>query len=288
MVLSAGFGSRLRPLTDELPKPLVPVGSRPLLSHIVLALAKSGVQRVVINAHRHPEQFDALTRGAPIPVKILRERWLLGTLGGLVSAKSWFETEPIIVCNGDILTDYAIEPLLAAVANGAPALQVARAAQLGSVGVGADSNVARLRGEAFAPVAWEGDYVGVMALEWNHLPKLAKEGCLIGDFILPRLRAKGQVQVVRSESPWQDLGTPQTYLQANINWLEKDVEAGGSWLGEGASLGPGVSIRRSVIGARARVLGVGMLENCVVWPGATAYAPLKNAIVTTRGELVQL
>ncbi len=288
MVLSAGFGSRLRPLTDELPKPLVPVGGRPLLSHIVLALAKSGVERVVINAHRHPEQFDALTRGSPIPVKILRERWLLGTLGGLISAKSWFETEPVLVCNGDILTDYAIEPLLAAVRNGVPALQVARAAQIGSVGVGADSNLARLRGEVFSTVAWEGDYVGVMALEWNHLPKLAKEGCLMGDFILPRLRVKGQVQVVRSESPWLDLGTPQSYLQANLNWLETEVEAGGSWLGEGASVGPGVSTRHSVIGARARVLGAGMLENCVVWPGATAHAPLKNAIVTTRGELVQL
>src|SRR6187431_232569 len=81
MVLCAGLGTRLRPLTDELPKPLVPVGDRPLLAHILERLASAGVERAVMNVHHKPEEmlrsFDVL----PFMPQVITEVEILGTAG---------------------------------------------------------------------------------------------------------------------------------------------------------------------------------------------------------------
>jgi hypothetical protein len=76
-----------------------------------------------------------------------------------------------------------------------------------------------------------------------------------------------------------DTGSLEAYLEANLEWL-----AGcDAHVGEGATLEPGVGLKRSIVGRGAHVAGTGALEACVVWPGARARAPLERAIVTPRG-----
>jgi hypothetical protein len=76
-----------------------------------------------------------------------------------------------------------------------------------------------------------------------------------------------------------DIGTPRAYLEANLRWLAGRRQ----WCGDGALVGPAVALDGAVVGEGARVLGAGRVEQCVVWPGAEAQAPLRGAIVAPEG-----
>src|SRR5688572_24464404 len=94
MVLCAGLGTRLRPLTDELPKPLVPVGDRSLLAHIARVLAGAGFERLVINTHHLPELFPAAIRELSIEAHLIHEPVILGTAGGVAGARRFLGRGP--------------------------------------------------------------------------------------------------------------------------------------------------------------------------------------------------
>src|SRR6185369_6419315 len=154
----------------------------------------------------------------------------------------------------------------------------------GTVGLDAEGNVVRLRGERFGTEARGGDYVGVLALGAGALASLPERGCLFGDAVLPLLRAGGRVPSVAVTTPWTDAGDLPSLLRANLDWLAaRGMEA---FLGPGAELAAGVQLRQAVVGAGARVEGQGVLERCVVCPGATAVAPLSNAIVAPSGRVI--
>jgi hypothetical protein len=86
--------------------------------------------------------------------------------------------------------------------------------------------------------------------------------------------------------PWLDIGSIPEYHRANLSWLERHEGLEGSWVSPSASVGPGVSLSRSIVGAGAVVEGKGLLERSVVWPGARTQAPLRDAIVTRAGRVV--
>src|SRR5262245_21161131 len=104
MVLGAGLGTRLRPLTDELPKPLVWVGDRPLLAHVLGHLVAAGVTEAVLNTHHHPEAFTPeRVASLPLPIAVVHEPDLLGTAGGLANARPLLGDGDVLVHNADIL-----------------------------------------------------------------------------------------------------------------------------------------------------------------------------------------
>jgi NDP-sugar pyrophosphorylase family protein len=91
-VLAAGLGTRLRPLTDELPKPLIPIFQKPLVTFALDHLIGVGVNRFVINTHRHPELFQSFFADARIcgfPITLVHEPDLLETGGGIKNAKAF-------------------------------------------------------------------------------------------------------------------------------------------------------------------------------------------------------
>lgn len=104
MILAAGRGTRMRPLTDNLPKPLVTVAGKPLLAHILDKLANAGIARVVINAHHLAEQIEAFAASREAPPEIIlsdeRDR-LLDTGGGVKRALPHLGTSAFYVVNGD-------------------------------------------------------------------------------------------------------------------------------------------------------------------------------------------
>ena len=140
MILAAGFGTRLRPLTDRLPKPLVPVLGRPLLEWIALALCRGGARHVAVNAHHLPEALAAgvARAGAAVAavagerngaaaaaaggraearcdLALYREPQILGTGGALVNARAFLEQDDaFFLHNGDVLTDLDLGALAAA------------------------------------------------------------------------------------------------------------------------------------------------------------------------------
>jgi N-acetyl-alpha-D-muramate 1-phosphate uridylyltransferase len=114
MILAAGRGERLRPLTDRTPKPLVPVAGRPLLAHQLEWLAAAGVGEVVINLHHLAEQIvAAVGDGSAFGVRVTysREAQLLETGGGIVNALPLLGDAPFLILNGDIYTDLPLGDL---------------------------------------------------------------------------------------------------------------------------------------------------------------------------------
>ena len=114
-VLAAGLGMRLRPLTDELPKPLIPIFQKPLVTFALDHLIGVGVNRFVINTHRLPELFQnffAERDYAGFPTTLVHEPDLLETGGGIKNAESHLGSEPFLTYSGDILTNVELQPLI--------------------------------------------------------------------------------------------------------------------------------------------------------------------------------
>ena len=114
-VLGAGLGLRLRPLTEDLPKPLVPIFQKPLITFALDHLAAAGVKSFVVNTHHLPAAFETLFADGLYrehPVRLVHEPVLLETGGGIKNAQPWLGTKPFIAYSGDVLTDLPLEPLL--------------------------------------------------------------------------------------------------------------------------------------------------------------------------------
>ena len=114
MILAAGVGERLRPLTFKRPKVLAPVANVPVLYGTIHRLRRTGIERIVVNTHHLAEQVEAFIDGideSAASIEISREEEILGTGGGPGRAHGFFEPESLILINGDILTDMDLSAL---------------------------------------------------------------------------------------------------------------------------------------------------------------------------------
>lgn len=285
MVLAAGLGTRLRPLTDELPKPLCPIGDRAPIDGILTSLAREGFARAVVNTHHLHEAFDDAWRAAQaLDVQLSHETEVLGTGGGIANAGPLLGEGPVIVWNADILAT----PELAALARGAEGavsarLMVAPVApgEPGTVGLSREGRVVRMRGQRYGEEVAQADYIGIAWLSAKLRARLPIPGCLAGDGYMPALRDGEVIDTLEHTSGFTDIGSIASYLQANLAWL-----AAAGWTSlvhPSAHVERSVRVTHSVVGRGARVEGEGELKECVVWPGARAVAPLQRCVVTRRG-----
>jgi mannose-1-phosphate guanylyltransferase len=115
-ILGAGLGTRLLPLTEKCPKPLLDIGGRPLITCAMDHLLTAGVDRFIVNTHHHPEVYlekfrDRHWRG--IPIHFRHEPTLLDTAGGLKNIEDLIQEDEAILCyNGDVLADFSLQDLL--------------------------------------------------------------------------------------------------------------------------------------------------------------------------------
>jgi mannose-1-phosphate guanylyltransferase len=282
MILCAGFGARLRPLTEELPKPLVPVGDRSVLAHICSRLARAGYSGALVNTHWLPDKFRAITDILDIDLTLIHEPDIRGVAGAVGAAREQLAA-PVLVWNGDILID---DPPIAelverAARTGGACLAIAPTAGTGTVGLDSQGRLIRVRGQSFGQEARQGDYVGLFALGARALSELPVEGDLFADYCLPLLRRGGSVDTIAVGGGWGEVGSIAGYLLANQHWLSHHANHGErSFVHPSASVAPGVRLIASVVGANARVDGAGTVERTVIWPGAQASAPLLDAVVT--------
>ncbi len=282
MVLSAGLGTRLRPLTELRAKPLVPVGDRPALAHVLDRLQAAGVPRVVVNAHHRAGQVVDFARARGGEVHVSLEEQLLGTAGGIAQASRLLGEGNVLVWNGDILAELPVRELVAAHAPGdrvaTLVVQPGPAGQ-GPVGLGVDGRVVRLRTERFGDEVCGGQFLGIYVLGASLRARLASLGGVVEDVLLPAMARGEIVQSFLFTGPWHDIGTLESYRAANLAWL--DARGLASWVAPGATVAPSVTLRRTVVGYGATVAGDGTLDGCIVWPGAHAVAPLREHVVTS-------
>lgn len=228
MVLAAGFGTRMRPLTDRMPKPLVPVAGRPLLDHVLDKLAEAGVTEAVVNVHYLPDQIidHTATRTKP-RITISDERdAVLGTGGGVVKALPHLGDAPFYHLNADTLWIDGAQPNLTRLADAFdPArmdillLMAPTAGSIGYSGSGdyamvPDGALRRRKEREVVPFV----YAGVAILS----PAIFA-GAPSGEFALTKLfdRAgeQGRLFGLRLDGLWMHVGTPDAVQAAEQAFL---------------------------------------------------------------------
>jgi mannose-1-phosphate guanylyltransferase len=237
MVLAAGLGLRLRPLTETTPKALVTVGGRPMIEYSLLLLRHHGIREVIINLHHLGDQIVAhLGNGAKLGLHITysREMELLDTGGGLLKAKPFLAGETFIVVNTDVLIDLSLADLLAFHREKAAiATLVLRADEqadrYGSIDIDANGRVCRFL-DTQAPVK-SGEvtklmFTGVQVMEPEIFDYMESDGSLqkfsTTKHTFPRMLTAGtQLYGFHFEGFWQDLGTP-----AGISRAEELLQSG--------------------------------------------------------------
>jgi mannose-1-phosphate guanylyltransferase len=286
VVLVGGEGTRLRPITETLPKPLVPLVDRPSLDHVLDHLAGHGVHEVVLSSSYLEETFHAFIQerhGDP-SITWITETEPLGTGGAIVNALEAFDTDdPFFALNGDILTDLDLTEMLArhrdrgAVATIA-LTRVEDARPYGLVPMDADGRVLEFREKPSELMPGDinaGTYVlDPAALEgWTR-----GENVSIERQIFPALIAAGRrLAGFPSRAYWMDLGTPEAYLQAQFDLLDGRVDGhrsypspfvdAGGRIDQGATVNQHVVVGpRATIETGARVSDTVLHERAVVEP----------------------
>lgn len=294
LVLAAGFGTRLRPLSTVLPKPLLPVLGRPLLAHSLDRLRQIRADAAVVNLHHLAGQVEAAIgpEHEGLPLRYSHEELLgaepLGTGGALAPVVDFLrEADAALVINGDSLCRWPLQALLRRHRrSGADAtlLLTTRADPQrfgGGVGVGRDGFLVDFRPPAQGEdrVVERRVFAGAHVLSARVLDRaaaLSGPADLVRDVYEPMLREQARFAALRSATPWHDLGTPARYLDALVEWtrprllrrlrarfLRRGFRAGTAKIGAGVRMRAALVEEGAVVGAGAR------LEESLVFPGAS-------------------
>jgi mannose-1-phosphate guanylyltransferase len=315
MILAAGFGTRLGPLSEERPKPLLPVCDVPLIRYAVALLAGHGITDIVVNLHHRGQQIaDDLKDGTRMGVKIVysREEHILGTGGGIRKVLDLLGNEPFIVMNGKIIIDVDLGAVLARHReSGAQATLVVRpdadAARWGAIDAPQEGGrIRKLLGEgAFM-------FTGVQVLDPALVARLPTDGVecdIVRQGYVPWLAEGAAIDAYVSDGYFMEHSTPERYLRGNMNVLrgqagikypptvltgvdpsaEVHAEAQlippvrigpGARIGAYAEVGPDV-----VVGAYASVAAGMRVQRTVIWPRAHIREDADNAIFTPTQRL---
>jgi mannose-1-phosphate guanylyltransferase len=296
MLLAAGLGTRLRPLTYELPKPMVPILGRPVMEHILRLLARHGFDDVIANLHYFPDLIrgrfgDGSDYGLRLAYSFEPE--LMGTAGGVRNARAHFGDETFLVISGDALTDIDLTALLEThrEKGGIATLALKRVDDPREFGVVIVAEDGRIQGfqekpdpaEALSNLGNCGIYVFEPEI-FDYFPE--------PDFVdwamdvYPKLLEQ-DVSFYGHEFPeyWNDVGSLEEYRQGNFDALAGAVQTdmpattngrmvpdtaeveGPVFIGEGCEIAAGVRLTGPVvIGEGARIGENAALRDTIVWP----------------------
>jgi len=223
-LLAAGVGSRLRPITDTVPKCMLAIDKRPLLDIWLDALSQAGIDEVLVNLHHLPDVVaDHLAeRAAPPAVRTFFEPELLGSAGTLAANRWWVAGEDMfLACYADNLTDFDLKPLIDAHrASGTIAtLTVFHSPNPSAGGVVELDAGGRVIGFVEKPTTPTSDLVnaGMYAFDPRVLDEIDDQTPSdIGHDLLPRL--VGQARAVPVNGYFRDVGTPDAYRRAREEW----------------------------------------------------------------------
>jgi mannose-1-phosphate guanylyltransferase len=281
VVLVGGEGTRLRPITETMPKPLVPLMDRPSLDHVLDHLARHGVHEVVLSSSYLETVFHAFiqARHGDPEITWITEAEPLGTGGAIVNALRYLGDEPFFALNGDILTDLDLTGMLAfhrerRAAAAIALTHVEDARPFGLVPTEADGRVIEFREKPQERIP--GDInAGTYVLEpaalraWPVGENLSIERRVFPELIAERRPVYGFL----SEAYWLDLGTPEKYLRAHFDLLEGRVLGEPPYAAPHVASGAIVDLRAHlgrwvVVGEGAEVGADAQVDDSVLHPGA--------------------
>ncbi|HYH27794.1 MAG TPA: NDP-sugar synthase [Actinomycetota bacterium] len=294
VVLVGGQGTRMRPLTDTIPKPLIPLINRPLLDHVLDHLARHGVSEAVLSSPYLGARFEAFlsARSAPPELRWVTEETPLGTSGAVAGVADLLD-DTFLVVNGDVLTDIDLGAL------------VRFHRQRGGVGTIALTEVDDARPFGLVETTNDGRVLAFREKPTERIPGTINAGTYVLEpealsdvprgvpvsierETFPSLISGGAGLYARvSRGYWRDLGTPESYLAAQLDALEGRFQAptgsvidaaasideaaqvSGTVLGPGCSIAEDARVARSALLAGARI-GVGArVEDSILGPGSS-------------------
>ncbi|OGV47352.1 MAG: hypothetical protein A2X46_00200 [Lentisphaerae bacterium GWF2_57_35] len=272
MVLAAGFGTRLLPLTRETPKPLMPLWGRPLLDHLLRMLRIWGVEEVLINLHHRPDVLASWLWQRPadgLRLTLSYEPEILGTGGGLAKASWFFGREPFWLVNADVAADLDPTPFIQAMHSGKNLAAVWLDEHRGPRTVEMRKGAVRCFQSPTPGAPGTGTFCGLHLLSPRILDYLPPEGfsTIVAGYEQAMKNGERIAGLCQPASFWADIGTPEQYLDAHRETLEawRQGRCGKSLVD------PSVYRRMS----RARRTGVriegfaALGQNVVAAPGAT-------------------
>lgn len=233
MVLAAGLGTRMRPLTDKVPKPLIAVSGRPLLDHVLDRLAQAGVEEAVVNVHHHAGQIERhlAERAGPPRITISDERdALLETGGGVRRALPLLGSEPFLTINSDTIWAEGAQPNLKRLMEGfdpdtmdalllvAPAALSVGYDGLGDFRMDPDGRLVRRVERQVVPFVFAGASIFKPTLFQDE----PQERFSLNR-IFDKALAAGRLYGLRLDGVWMHVGTPDAIALAE-DALEKSAE----------------------------------------------------------------
>jgi NDP-sugar pyrophosphorylase family protein len=293
IVLSAGYGTRLWPLTEDRTKPAIPILGKPLVGYVAEYLAGYGIDEIVVNLHHRPDSVRrALGDGSRFGVKLhyVEEPVILGTSGALDNTRAFFEHETFVVVNGKIITDIDLRSALEThrSANAIATLVLLPNTRRERFSI-VQTEAGRITGFAGMPVADGGDeaplmFTGIHILEpriFEYVPRGVFSDSVID--VYPKAMANGEILAAHVASgKWRELSTLKRYLDITVELLEEE----GKRLVAGANsiIAPSATVSESIlwdnveVSAGARVHHAVLADNVKI----SANEVIENAVVVPR------
>ncbi|MCB1215451.1 MAG: nucleotidyltransferase family protein [Deltaproteobacteria bacterium] len=233
ILLCAGFGTRLKPLTLKRPKPLLPVGGVPMLVFNLILLKEAGFKEVTLNLYHHGEAIEKLLQdGRALDIKIHYswEKKILGTAGGVRQVLSYQPASQFLVLNGDVLSDIPLKQLIqlhqhssakaSLVAIPSNKLQVSRYLYYQNKG-----KLLSISQKAPHTPSKKGIFAGVQIINRDLIETfpLNKKGCLVQNIYDPALARQDNLQVMEHQGFWEDLGSLEKLKAMDRAFYQKQV-----------------------------------------------------------------
>jgi mannose-1-phosphate guanylyltransferase len=290
MVLAAGLGTRLKPITFEIPKPMVPVLDRPVMAHTVGLLERQGFDELIANLHYYRESIEGYFGDR---LEYRYEEELLGTAGGVRNVRDFFGDEPVLVVSGDALTDIDLRALVERhrSAGGIGTLTVKKVPDTREYGVVLHDSEGRITGfqekpepaEALSDLGNCGIYCFSPEI-FDYFPE--RDFADWAQDVFPALLEHDvPFHIHETEDYWNDVGSLAELRAGTWDALDGhlrlelspgeppagvEVIDGPVWVGEGCEFGEGVRLMGPVaIGDRCRVGDGASLRDSIVFPGTT-------------------
>lgn len=234
MILAAGLGTRLRPLSHKIPKPMIPVLGIPMIQHTLNLLKSAGITEVMINLHHLPGDLKAyLKKQKDFKISFSMEKKLLGTGGGILKAKPFFGNERFFVLNSDFLSDINLEDVLSFHLEKKALVTLvmkipASSSRYDWVSLNKEHRILQFRATEIKPPLIKGIFTGIHILEpdiFAFFPKGKKIFCIVRDVYMNLVERDFPIFGYPFKGAWHDLGSLDLYLKFHLKKLrakEKD------------------------------------------------------------------
>ena len=298
IILVGGFGTRLRPLTNDRPKQILTVGNRPMLEHVVEHLSEHGITEVILSMGFQPAAFvDTYSNEmcAGLPLKYVVEPTPLDTAGAIAfSAIKSGVDETFLVCNGDVITETDVSELINFHKNVSSEATisltpVANPSQYGIVPMDEGGQVAGFIEKPSGP-NFQTNLInaGCYVMEPSLLDRIETDRPVsVETEIFPTLAKDKRLFAFPSNKYWIDTGTPESFLRANLDLLNGNREKKIEGVHETASVSPNSVVKSSMLG-RGVVIGDGAyVENSVLMEGVEVEknARIEGSIVGEKAKV---